>query len=272
MAAETATVAEKVTIHVRVVTIVYALQQTVTCSGQDIATDRAAGADRRGRLKVPLAGIGLTEGLVGEYAGGTHLDQVAGKFVLQHPIRLAAEEHAGTRTERLQVVAAGIVVVIANTSETRDATIHLVTDERPEVLIAEGAFLTAVAARRVTRHHGHILQVAFAALFTNRTIVGMVFHQPFDDRSAKFLRLACFDGNARTIDCRCHTRHDQSSTFVVFILILNHRALPTGAHGTHRRMPAEIRQVQLVRQTGLQQVVAFLHVEHLPVYVNSRHV
>ena len=41
--------------------------------------------------------------------------------------------------------------------------------------------------------------------------------------------------------------------------VLDHRALPTGAHGTHRRVPAEVGQVQPQFQAALQQVLAGRH-------------
>ena len=45
---------------------------------------------------------------------------------------------------------------------------------------------------------------------------------------------------------------------VVLVVELLHRALPAGADRAHRRMPAEIREVEAQREAGLEQIVARL--------------
>ena len=52
-----------------------------------------------------------------------------------------------------------------------------------------GVLATAVVAVAMAHHHGHVLQVAFAALGAHGAVVGMVEHQRFDDGLAKLLRL-----------------------------------------------------------------------------------
>ena len=91
--AKTATVAKKITIDFTVITIHQPTQGTVAFSRRGITTYGTANTDRRSALQVPFSGVVFAETLVGEYAGGTDLHQVAAELTLQHAVGLPAKIH-----------------------------------------------------------------------------------------------------------------------------------------------------------------------------------
>ena len=111
--------------------------------------------------------------------------------------------------EGVEVAAARIVPVETHATVALDAPVHLVIDERTEVLVAERALREPVAAVVVTGHHRHVLQMALAALVADRAIVRMVHHQPLDDARAEFARFRILDRDARAFGGRRHARHDE---------------------------------------------------------------
>ncbi len=170
-----------------------------------------------------------------------------------------------------KILATGIILVVTDAAVAGDAAVHLVADEGAKILILVGAFGEAVATAVVAGHHRHILQVAGSTLFTHRTVVGVVGHQPLHHALAKLLGLFIFDGDIGAIGGRCHAGHHQTATFVIGILILFHRALAAGSHATKRRVPAKIGDVQTEGQTGLQQVICPVYLVLFTVYMNGRH-
>ena len=54
---------------------------------------------------------------------------------------------------------------------------------------------------------------------------------------------------------RGHARHHDLAVGVVLVFELLDRALPAGAHRAHRRVPAEVGQVEPEREAGVQQVL-----------------
>ncbi len=224
-----------------------------------------------GKLHVPLAVVTFGVGLVGEDAGGADLHQVAGKFALQSAILDPSEIDVVVGTVDAKILATGIILVVADAAVAGDAAVHLVADEGAEILILVGAFGETVATAVVAGHHRHILQVAGAALFTHRAVVGVVGHQPLHHALAKFFSLFIFDGDVAAIGGRGHAGHDQTAALVIGILILFDRTLAAGSHATQRRMPAEIGDVQTQRQTGLQQVICSVYLVLFAVYINGCH-
>jgi hypothetical protein len=95
----------------------------------------------------------------------------------------------------------------------------------------------------MTGHHGHILQMTFPTFITDRTIVGVIGHEPFHDILSELVGLTVFQGDPRTISGRFHTCHDQFTLLILFILVFCDRTLPAGTHRSQGGMPAEIGQV-----------------------------
>ena len=253
---KTPPIAEKVAVDGAVVAIVNALQATVALSGKHVAAHRAARADGRSRLQVPLAGVGFGERFIGEHARRADLHQVAAEGVFERAIIGTAEVHAVSRTKRLQILATGIVAIKPHAAEAGDATIHLVVDEWPELLVVEGSLLTAVGAHGVAGHDCHVLEMTLTAFFTDGTVVRMVLHQPLDHRCSELARLIRRNRYPCAIAGRCHARHRQTSLLVVLVAIMNDSALSARANGSQGWVPAEVRQLKLVREAGMEQVLA----------------
>src|SRR6185312_12558315 len=107
----------------------------------------------------------------------------------------------------------------------------------------------------VPGHDRHVLQVALTALVADWTVVRVVHHQPLDDAGAEFVRVLVLDRDARAFFRRRHARHHDLAVRVMLVAELLDRALPTRPHRAHRRMPAEVRQVEAERQARVQQVL-----------------
>ena len=170
-----------------------------------------------------------------------------------------------------EVGAARVVVVIVHAAIARDAAIHLVRDERPEILVQVRAFREVVLAAVMTRHHRHVLQMAMAAFFADRAIVRVIGHHQRDDRGAELGRFGIVDRDVCLVRRRRHARHHDAADFVVFVAIQLDRALATRADAAERRMPAEIRDVEAVAQACAQQVFRRVDFVLLAINVNDRH-
>ena len=248
---EAATVAQEVLVHRAVEAVLDAAQFAVALAGADVAAAGAAMADARGELHVPLAVVALGVGLVGEHTGRADLGEVAGELAFQHAVFDATEIHVVVGAIHAQVGAASVVLVVAHAAVAGDAAVHLMSDERAEVLVLVGTLGETVAALVVAGHYRHVLQVAVTAFLAHRAVVRVVGHQPFDDAGAKRLGLFIVDGNPGAVGGRGHAGHDDTTTGVVLVGVLLDRALPAGADATERRVPAEIGDVEAERQTGL---------------------
>ena len=211
---------------------------------RSITACRAAGANRRRGLQVPLTHILLAEYLVGEHPCGAHLHQVAAELVLQHPVFISAEVHMMMTCLRRKVSATCIVVVKTHTAIAGDAAIHLVIDEGPQVLIVMSHLLAVITAIVMAGHQSHILQMALAPLLAHRAVMRMADHQTLDDPGAERHRLFILNRNASTVAHRRHAGHDHSAAAVIGILVLLDRTLPTSPHRAQTGVPAEVRQVQ----------------------------
>ena len=270
--AEAPPVAQEVSVHFAVVAVVDALEHTVAFRRKGVAAHRAVRTNGRGGLQVPLAGVDLGERLVREHAGGAHLHQIAGELALQHAVLLAPEEHARARAERLQIFAAGVVPVVANAAVAGDAAVHLVAEERAEVLIAPRALLASVAAHGVAGHHGHVLQVALAAFLAHRAVVRVVLHQPLDHLFAEVRRERRLDGNAHPVRLhRQRASHLQAPALIRLVRVFDNGAQPAGADRPQRGVPAEVGQLQMLGETSVQQVLPRLELVVLAVDVDARH-
>ena len=237
-------------------------------------------ADRWRRLQVPFARVDLGEGFVGEYPGGADLHQVARELALQHAVLGAAEEHMRLGTEGIEIGAAGVVPVVAHTAIAGDAAVHLVADKGPKVLVRPGALHARIATHGVTGHHGHVLEVALAAFLAHRAVVGMVLHQPFDDlaaeirrerRGARRLAVRGADPDPQAILDGHHAGHLQPAALVRFVPVLQHRAEAAGTDRAHGGVPAEVGEVELLGQAGVEEILTVGQVVVLAVYVDAGH-
>ncbi|KPY63234.1 Uncharacterized protein ALO94_05579 [Pseudomonas syringae pv. spinaceae] len=249
--AKTATVAQEVLVDRTVVAVFDAAQFTVTFARADVATAGAAVADARRKLHVPFAVVALGVSLVGKHTGRTDLGEVTGKLAFQRAVLDAAEVHVVVRAVNAQIGAARVVFIEAHAAIAGDAAVHLVRDERPQFLILVGTLGETITALVVAGHHGHVLQMAVTAFLTDRAVVGVVGHQPFDDTGTEGLGFIIFDGDPGVVGGWRHAGHDDTTTGVVLVGVLLDRALATGANAAKGGVPAEIRDVEAQRQTCL---------------------
>ena len=271
MRAEPSPVAQEVAVHFRVVAVVDALEVAVAFAREDVAADGAAGTHGGRRLEVPLARVLLAERAVGEYAGRAHLDQVPGELALEDAVLRPAEVHPPAGPERLEVRAARVVAVEADAPVAGDAAVHLVADERSEVLVLPGALGAPVPAADVPRHDGHVLQVALAALLADRAVVRVVLHEPLDHRLAEVLGVRGVDREAHAVAHGSDAGHDEAAAGVFLVGVLDRGALAARPDGAHRGVPAEIREVEVVRERGLEEVLALLDLVADSVYDDVCH-
>lgn len=108
-----------------------------------------------------------------------------------------------------QIGAVGIIFVVTHTTVAGDAAVHFVRDERPQIPVTVGTFGETVATETVTRHHGHILKMAVTALFTDRTVVRVVSHQPLHHAFTELFRFFVVNRDKGTVGGWRHTGHHQ---------------------------------------------------------------
>ncbi len=167
---------------------------------------------------------------------------------------MAAEIDLVAQYQCIEITASRVVAIKPSTAVALDAAVHLVIDERAQVLVVKRALPAPVTAISMPRHYRHILQMAFATLVAHWAIMRVVDHQPFDHAGAELPRLGIVDGDAGSVRDGRHARHHDLAALVVLVLELLDRTLTAGAHRAQRGMPAKIWQVETQRKALLQQV------------------
>ena len=248
---EAATVTQEVLVDRTVEAVFDPAQLAITFARADVAAAGATVADAGRKLHVPLAVVALGVGFVGEHTGRADFGEVARELAFENAVFNATEVHVVVGAENAEVRTARIVFIEAHAAVAGDAAVHLMSDERAEFLVLVGTFGKAVAAFVVTGHHGHVLQVAVTAFFAHRAVVRVVGHQPFDNAGAKHFRFFVVDGNPASVSGRGHAGHHDTTTGVVLVGVLLDCTLAAGANTAQGRVPAEIRNIESQRQTGL---------------------
>ena len=211
---------------------------------------------------------------IGENTRRAYFHQIAREFVFEDPVFVAAEVNGVLDAEYVEIVSAGIFAIEPYAAIALDATIHLVEEERAEVLVAKRPLLKPRAAIVVAGHDCHVLEMAFPTDVAYRAIVRMVQHHAFDNVRAESGNFRIVNGNPRLLLGRRHARHHDFALDVLFVLLvleLFDGALAARAHGTQSGMPAEVRQVESQRETRVQQVLLRVCFIGLAVDVNGSH-
>ncbi len=249
--AETTAVAEEVVVNGTVVTVFDTAQFAIALARADVTADGTLLTDARRKLHVPFTVVALGVRFIGEYAGRANLDQVTGEFAFQRTVFRTPEVDVVMRAIDAQIGAVGIIFVVTYTTVAGDAAVHFVRDERPQILVAVGTFGETVATETVTRHHGHILKMAVTALFTDRTVVRVVSHQPLHHAFTELFRFFIVNRDKGTVGGWRHTGHHQATTRIFRVLVLLHRTLAASTDASQRRVPAKIRNIKAEGQTCL---------------------
>src|SRR5690606_11296976 len=226
--AETTPVAQKIMVYRAVEAVLDTADLAVSLAGTDIASGRAAMADARCELHVPLAVVSLGMGLVGEYPGGADLGQVAGELAFQHAILDAAEIHLVMGAEHAEIGAAGIVLVVADAAVAGNAAIHLVRNERAQILVDVGPLAEAITALVMTGHNRDCMQVEVSSLLALHAVMGVDDDQPYDDAGTKCPGFLVIVGNPAVVGGRRHAGHDQAPASDVLVRILLDSSLAAG--------------------------------------------
>ncbi len=254
--------------------IMAAVDDTAQAAGArrqaDVAADRAMRADRRRLGHVPGPGIVLRPALVVEDAGRADLGEVAGEGALQHAIGGATEIDAVVRAEHVEIPPAGIAAIEARAAIAGDAAVHLMGEQRPEILVAMGALGGIGAAQVMARSDRHVLQLAGAPLLADGAIMRMVDHQPFDDMGAERRRLGVGDLDALAVGDRRHAGHFDPAPGVVRPVMDLDRAEPAGADRAHGAVPAEMRHRHALIEAGGEQVPALRHLDGAAIDMDAR--
>jgi hypothetical protein len=100
-----------------------------------------------------------------------------------------AEKSAVGAAHDTQIPIAGKFLIETRAAIAVDTTIHLMLQQGAQILIGIGSLMPLKAPDTMSSGNCHILQQAVTAFITNRAIMGMVEHQPFDHMFAKVDRL-----------------------------------------------------------------------------------
>ncbi len=123
-------ITEPITVDLPIVAVTDSPEHAVSLAGNGVAADPAVHADGRRGLQVPFARVVVLEGLVGEYAGGARLHEVAAEGTLKDTITMPAEINMVVPAQHVEVSPLGGVAVETNAAVTLDAAVHLAVDER----------------------------------------------------------------------------------------------------------------------------------------------
>src|SRR5215831_14107869 len=174
LVAEPPTVAQKIAVDVVIVAIDDAAHRARVLADVGVAPKPAVHADRRGKLLIPLASVVVLQSFVRKHAGRADLHEVAAELIFKDTIGMAAEEDKIARRERIQVVPAGIVTVVAHATVALNASVHLMIHQRTEILIMERALVELITAVGMAGHHRHVLEMALTAFIADRTVMRMI--------------------------------------------------------------------------------------------------
>src|SRR5215831_16134471 len=162
----------------------------------------------------------MEQGFVGEDSGRTDLHEIPAEFILQRPVPFPAKVERIMRTEDIEVSPARVVSVESYAAVALDAPVHLVPNERAEILITMSPFRKPVATVDMPCHDRHVLQMTLPSFVTHRAVVGMIHHEQLNDRSAKGLRFGIVDRNTSAMGSRSHAGHHQPSATILFVFEL----------------------------------------------------
>ena len=141
-------------------------------------------------------------------------------------------------------------------------------DVLAQVLVDVGALLAVVAPDAVAAGDGEVLQLAFAPLVADRAVVGVVDHQPLDDRAAHRDRFRVGRRDHHAVLGREHAGHLDPLDRPLQHL---DGADPAGPGFAEGRMPAEMRDGDADAAGRLQHVGAFGDFDRMLSMISFRH-
>ena len=155
---------------------------------QHVRAQRVVVTQRFTRGQLPRAGLEL-EHLVGQRADRTDVDHVARQLGGQRLAIVGADLQVLTAVHATQLLGTGNFVSEAHATGALDAAGHLGGDQRAHVLVGHHALALVEAAVRAAVAQRHVLQLALAALVTDRAVQRMVDQQELHHRTLELQRL-----------------------------------------------------------------------------------
>jgi hypothetical protein len=134
-----------------------------------------------------------SQGFVRKYSCRAYFNKISAELIFQRAVLVTAKIDPSVNPEDEEISPTGIIHVEPQASVALNAAVHLVIDERTQILIIVSAFLEAEFPHCMAGHDSHVLEMAFAALIANWTIMGMICHQPLNYARAELLRLWVLD-------------------------------------------------------------------------------
>ena len=191
-----ALITKEIAIHIAVIPVHNTTQLAVPLPGYYIASQAAVMTNRRSSGEIPFAGIMFFKRFIGKYTRGAYFGQVTAERALQYPVFFSSKINMVMRPEHIQIIASCIIAVKPYTTVALYAPVHFMVDKRPQVLIGIGPLFKFKTPVIMPGHYRHILQMTTATFIANRTIVGMIGHQPFNNLLSE--SPGCTIGNGHT--------------------------------------------------------------------------
>ncbi len=204
---------------------------------RDMAPQGAMKTNGGAALEIPPAAP-VPGGLVGVNARGADVDEVAGKGTFQGSRLIAAVVDPAADLHDPQIFVAHELLVIANAPVTLDAPVHFVLYQRSQVLVRVGPFRSLIPPDPVPPGDRQILKQTMPPLVADRTVVGVVEHEPLNDVFPEIHRLGVRRGDLHAVLGVDHAAHLNPLEGAVQAV---DGADPARAHGPQGRMVAEPR-------------------------------
>jgi len=228
-------VTDKVSIHGFTETSFKPHHFAILGTGNDVASERAVDAERRTSLKIPPPAR-EAGGLIRIDSGRTDVDDVSREGTFELTIRGSAKIGVVGDLKSSQITIAGELLIETPAPPALDTAVHLVLDEYPQVLIGVGSLLSEVAPDPMTSGHREILKQTMSPFITDRTVVGMVHHEPFNDM---FAEIDCFFIGGRYCHAITGVNHATHLDPLDRTLKKLYRADPASANGSKTWVEAE---------------------------------
>jgi hypothetical protein len=129
------------------------------------------------------------QSLVRKDTGRTYFHEIAAELAFKSAILESPVVDAAANAKNVEIFAAGVILVESHAAVALDTTVHLMVDERPQILIAVCALGKSIFAVVVPCHDCHVLEMTLTPFVANRAIMRMIHHEPFKHALAELLGL-----------------------------------------------------------------------------------
>ncbi len=157
-----------------------------------------------------------------------HIDNVAGQFGLKIVLNIGTDFDLLAPAHATHLLDPGHVLQEAHTARTVNTAGHIGGDQRAEVLLRHHTFLFAEARNTATVFQRRVLQFAFAALVTDRTIQRVVDEQELHHRALRLAGVVGFRPHLHAVGDRCGAGRQRLGRHATAHFNLNHAHATVG--------------------------------------------